>query len=172
VRSRHLVGDIVGTVRASIDQPESADREWVRTQYERLRLISVEDALDGIPPFPRLPAHLDDQVALNNWSAAWDAWIANEAVQRQRPWLRPMTPPVLAGIVQAERRLRADLADTENQQELARAKNDLNALEARLRTTDPQYEAKRSLLIPILQPVFKQLPASKWVVTFEQAYCS
>lgn len=157
---------------ANTDQPEHADREWARTQYERLRLISVEDALDGIPPFPRLPAHLDDRVALNNWSAAWDAWIADEAVQRQRPWLKPMTPTVLSAIVQAERRLRADLANIEWQEELARAKDGLNAFETRQRAADPQYEAKRKLLVPILQPLFKHLPPSKWVTTFEQAYAN
>jgi len=167
----HLrTGKEVYSARANSEQPESQDREWVRTQYERLRLISAEDALDGIPPFPRLPAHLDDQVALNNWSAAWDAWIANEAVQRQRPWLRPMTPQVRAGIVQAERRLRTALADTEQQQELARAKNDLNALEVRLRAQDPAYEAKKAFLLPIVQPLFKQMPPSKWAETFEETY--
>jgi hypothetical protein len=87
--------------------PDKGDDEWVRSYHERLRQISVVDALDGVPACPRLPAELDDPIALENWSAAWNAWIAHEAVQQQRPLLKRMTRETLAGIVQGEKLARA-----------------------------------------------------------------
>lgn len=153
----------------SYNGDHSAD-DWARTQYERLRQISIEDALDGIPPFPRLPANLDDSVALDNWVTAWNVWVMNEAVQRQRPWVKPMTPQVLASVVKAERRLRADLTETERQREVAAAREAVNALEVRLQSSDPQWGAKRALLVPILKPAFAYLPPSKWASVLEQSY--
>jgi hypothetical protein len=157
-------------VSHSEDRPDSADIEWVRSYHERLKRISVVDALDGVPPFPRLPANLDDSVALDNWAAAWNAWIAHEAVQLQRPLLKTMTPETLAGVVRAERRVRDHEANSAQQRELIEAKNALNALEERLKATDPVYEAKRALLVPILKPIFSRLPPSQWVAAFQQAY--
>lgn len=149
---------------------DDADIEWVRSYHERLKQISVVDALDGIPPFPRLPANLDDPVALDNWAAAWNAWIGNEAVQLQRPLLKQMTPETLVGIVRAEKRIRAHEANRVQRQEVAEARIALNALEQRLRTTDPVYDAKRAVLVPILQPILNRLPPSQWVTAFQQAY--
>ena len=60
-----------------------------------------------------------------------------------------------------------------NQQlELTEARNALSAIEIRLKATDPTYEAKKALLVPILKPVFGQMPPSKWATAFEQAYAS
>jgi hypothetical protein len=156
-------------VQANIDRSDNEDDEWVRSYHERLRQIRVVDALDGIPPCPRLPADLDDPVALDNWTAAWNAWIANEAVQLQRPLLKKMTPETLAGIVRAEKRARDHLAGGAQQREVAEATDALNAVEARLKATDPTYEGKRALLVPILKPIFKRLPPNQWAPAFEPA---
>jgi hypothetical protein len=157
-------------VQANTNHSDNGDDEWVRSYHERLRQITIMDALDGIPPCPVLPANLDDPVALDNWTAAWNAWIVNEAVQLQRPLLTKMTPETLAGIVRAEKRARDHLAGGAQQRELADARNALSTLEIRLRATDPTYEAKKGLLVPILKPIFAQMPPSKWVTAFEQAY--
>ena len=153
-----------------MDRSDNEDDEWVRSYHERLRQITVMDALDGIPPCPRLPADLDDPVALDNWTAAWNAWIAMESVQLQRPLLKEMTRETLVGIVRAEKRARNHLAGVAQQRELAEARIALNAVAARLRAADPTYEGKRALLVPILRPILKRLPPNQWVPAFEQAY--
>ena len=56
------------------------------------------------------------------------------------------------------------------QQELASAREGLNAIEASLKQTDPQYDAKREALVPILQPLFKTIPAAQWGQAFQAAY--
>jgi hypothetical protein len=52
---------------------------------------------------------------------------------------------------------------------LDKGRADLNALEAKLRT-DPNYAAKRQILIKTLQPVFNQIHPSQWAATFKAAY--
>jgi hypothetical protein len=122
------------------------------------------------PPLPRLPSDLNDPVALDNWYCTWNEWIAHEAVKRNWPWLKPMTPAMLHEIVEGEKKRRADTSSGPEKEELATARGDLNVLEAHLRATDSQYEAKRRLLVPILQPIFSQISPSNWKSFFEQAY--
>jgi len=55
-------------------------------------------------------------------------------------------------------------------QELNTARTDLDTLENSLKATDPQYDAKRAALVPILQPIFKTIPPAQWKGAFEQAY--
>jgi hypothetical protein len=67
-------------------------------------------------------------------------------------------------------------AQTQQQQEqqqareLAQARKDLTDLEGTLRSTDPQYQAKREILVAALKPVFATLPPVQWKQQFEQAY--
>lgn len=56
------------------------------------------------------------------------------------------------------------------QQELGKARADLTALEKNLVATDPNYAAKRAVLVPILKPIFETLPPSQWAARFQQAY--
>lgn len=72
----------------------------------------------------------------------------------------------------AQRELPAYLAYGDQQRELPEARNALSAIEVRLRAEDPTYEAKKALLVPILKPVFEQMPPSKWAVAFERAYAN
>lgn len=60
-------------------------------------------------------------------------------------------------------------AQMQHQQAVQRGRSDLDALEAQLRT-DPHYAAKRAQLIPILKPVFAQIPPSQWAAAFREAY--
>jgi hypothetical protein len=55
-------------------------------------------------------------------------------------------------------------------QELATARSDLTALEQTLQGTDPQYEAKKAILVPALKPVFASIPPSQWKQKFQEAY--
>jgi hypothetical protein len=119
---------------------------------------------------PQLPANLDDSAALDRWCREWNAWIATEAVKPNWSWLKPITPDMLREIIDEEKQLRADIARGYQQVELATARSDLNALETHLRATDPQFEAKRVLLVPILRPIFRHIPPANWKPLFEQAY--
>lgn len=64
-------------------------------------------------------------------------------------------------------------AQTQAQQQAERVLNDgkasLNAVEAELRA-DPHYAAKRAILIPMLQPIFAEMPPSKWAAAWKAAY--
>jgi uncharacterized protein len=70
----------------------------------------------------------------------------------------------------AQRELPAYLTYGDQQRELTEARNTLSAIEVRLRATDPTYEGKKALLVPILKPIFGEMPPSKWATAFEQAY--
>lgn len=61
-------------------------------------------------------------------------------------------------------------AEQQKQQAITQARSELNTLEGSLQATDPEYAAKKAALVPILQPLFKTIPASQWKVAFEQAY--
>ena len=128
------------------------------------------DASEPRSPLPQLPPNLDDPAALDKWYCAWNAWIADEAGRRHWSWLKPITPETLREIVEGEKQLRADIVHGRQQIELNTARSDLNALEANLRATDPQYETKCALLVSILQPIFRHVPHSNWKALFEQAY--
>lgn len=138
---------------------------------------------DPDPPLPRLPVDLDDQVSLDNWYCTWNAWIAVEAGKRKWPWFKPMTPAMLHEIVESEKRRRAGGAagrdneeftdaqnDRKHQRELTEARTALTELEYKLAAQDPAYQTKRTLLVPILRPILKDLPPARWAPTFQQAY--
>jgi TPR repeat protein len=74
------------------------------------------------------------------------------------------------GHTSAQRELPAYLAYSNQQRGLSEARKALSVIEGRLRATDPTYEAKKALLVPILKPVFEQMAPSKWATAFEQAY--
>jgi hypothetical protein len=121
-------------------------------------------------PLPPLPDDLDDPIALENWRSAWNTGLAEQAGQRNWPWLKPITPETLREIVEGEKQLRADITRSDKQMDLERARGDLNALEDSLRATDPQYESKWNLLAPILKPLFRHIPPANWKALFEHAY--
>jgi hypothetical protein len=56
------------------------------------------------------------------------------------------------------------------QAEHEQAKVDLNAFDAEMRLKDPLYDAKRKLIVPILQPLFKTIPKSQWAAAYKEAY--
>ena len=55
-------------------------------------------------------------------------------------------------------------------QELNTARSDLHTLEETLRQTDPNYERKKAILVPVLKPIMKALPPSQWKAKFLEAY--
>lgn len=56
------------------------------------------------------------------------------------------------------------------QNDINQGKVALNTLETQFKAADPHYAAKRAVLIPMLQPIFAQLPPSKWGEAFKTAY--
>lgn len=70
----------------------------------------------------------------------------------------------------AQRELAVYISQGGEHRELTEARNALSAIEVRLRAADATYEAKKALLVPILKPIFGQMPPSKWATAFEQAY--
>ncbi len=58
----------------------------------------------------------------------------------------------------------------EQQQRVNHAKQRLNVVETELRGTDPLYEQKRAMLVPMLQPIFETLPPAQWERAFRAAY--
>jgi len=55
-------------------------------------------------------------------------------------------------------------------QELATARTDLSTLEQTLMGSDPDYAAKKAILVPALKPVFAAIPPSQWKMKFMEAY--
>lgn len=51
-----------------------------------------------------------------------------------------------------------------------RARSDLNNIEASLKISDPQYEAKKAQIVPMLKPIFERLSPSEWPTAFQEAY--
>jgi hypothetical protein len=60
----------------------------------------------------------------------------------------------------------------QQEQATAGARQALNDLEGQLRASDPQYEAKREQLVPILKPLFQNMHPSQWPAAFQQAYAN
>lgn len=60
------------------------------------------------------------------------------------------------------------------QQQHQRAVNEgrasLNRVEAELRASDPLYDQKKAMLVPVLKPVLDQLPPAQWERAFRAAY--
>jgi hypothetical protein len=54
--------------------------------------------------------------------------------------------------------------------ELQTARTSLSELETTLQGTDPDYEAKKAILVPALRPAFATIPPSQWRQKFEEAY--
>ena len=143
----------------------------------------MKDATDPSSVPPQLPADLDDLGALDDWYSAWNDWATSESVRKKWHWLKPMTPATLHDILEIEKRWRIDRASAQNQDafaskgnnperqhELTEARAALIQLENRLTKADAGYEAKKALLVPILRPLFKDLPPARWAVIFKQAY--
>ena len=61
---------------------------------------------------------------------------------------------------------------TAQQQEMAAVTRELTALEARLRSTDPQFAQKWAILGPTLVPTLGRLPLRERAAAFEQAYAA
>ena len=65
---------------------------------------------------------------------------------------------------------RQQQTEQQRQAEHEQAKSELNAFDAEMRNKDPLYDAKRKLIVPILQPIFKTLPKTQWAQAYKDAY--
>lgn len=57
-----------------------------------------------------------------------------------------------------------------NARELSNARKALTDLEGTLQSTDPDYAAKRAILVPVLKTIFPTIPPAQWKAKFEEAY--
>lgn len=55
-------------------------------------------------------------------------------------------------------------------QEEAQARAELDAFDTKTRAEDPLYDAKRKLIVPILQELFKTIPKKQWPEAYKNAY--
>ena len=132
--------------------------EIVESVAERLATLLGKDRNVSDP----LTAHQDLQQAVR--AGQITAQFAKEIARTRN-----------AGQFRTELTTQQRQQETQQQQaerELATARQDLNTLEQTLRATDPSYEAKRAMLVPVLKPVFASLPPSQWKAAFEQAYAN
>ena len=123
------------------------------------------------PILPGLPADLGDPAAIDSWYTAWNQWISEEASKQGWSWLKPMTPAMLHEIVEQEKQRRAVVgARNTHNNDLIAARTELDEVESRLRTSDPSFEAKRRILLPVLIPLFKRVPPAQWRELYEVAH--
>lgn len=130
--------------------------ELVETVADRLATLLGKERTVGDP----LGAHPDlkDAVQKGHVTAAFAREMARSRNQSK------FTGELRTAATTAEQQR------TAAQQDLDTAKRGLTDLEAQLMATDPQYEAKKAALVPVLQPIFKALPPSQWVAQFQAAY--
>ena len=88
-------------------------------------------------------------------------WATQLALQRRQQKTR--------GDIETSARTQQE-TQTAASTELETARVDLNALEQQLAATDKDFAAKKRLLIPVLQPLFKTIPPSQWKEKFMLAY--
>jgi hypothetical protein len=137
-------------------QQQEKALELVENVAERLATLLGKERAIGDP----LSAHADlkDAVAKGQITAQYAKEIA-----RTRNGQQFRTE--LTNTATQQNQLQAQAA-----QELATARSDLTALEQTLQGTDPQYEAKKAILVPALKPVFASIPPSQWKQKFQEAY--
>jgi hypothetical protein len=88
-------------------------------------------------------------------------WANQMAVQRRQQQTRQQLE---------QSRTQTQTQEQQREQEMTQAKTDLNALEAELKASDPQYTAKKALLVDVLKPLFSSIPPSQWAAKFREAY--
>lgn len=130
--------------------------ELVESVAERLAMLLGKERTVGDP----LSAHSDlkDAVAKGQITAQYAKEIARTRNGQQ---------------FRTELTTSASKAEQERQAaatELATARADLTALEQTLMSSDPQYAAKKAILVPALKPVFASIPPSQWKQKFTEAY--
>jgi hypothetical protein len=130
--------------------------ELVETVAERLATLLGKERTVGDP----LSAHLDLKDAVTKGQIT--AQYAKEIARTRN-----------GQTFRTELSTNAQQAETQRNQaaqELQTARNDLSTLEQTLRASDPQYEAKKAILVPALKPVFASIPPSQWKQKFQEAY--
>ena len=137
-------------------QQQEKALELVENVAERLATLLGKERAVGDP----LAAHADlkDAVAKNQITAQYAKEIA-----RTRNGQQFRTELTTSATQQVQQQQAAA-------QELQTARNDLTALEQTLQGTDPQYEAKKAILVPALKAVFAAIPPSQWKQKFQEAY--
>lgn len=58
----------------------------------------------------------------------------------------------------------------QQQAAVTHARSQLNAVEQELRASDPLYEQKKGMLVPLLKPIMQTLPPAQWERAFRGAY--
>lgn len=130
--------------------------ELVENVAERLSTLLGKERVVGDP----LSAHADlkDAVAKGQITAQYAKEIARTRNGQQ------FRTELTTNATQAQ----------QQQQEFENARNtartDLSALEQTLMASDPQYEAKKAILVPVLKPIFASMHPKEWKAKFQEAY--
>lgn len=140
------------------NDPKSQEKalELVENVAERLATLLGKERTVGDP----LAAHADlkDAVAKGQVTAQYAKEIAR--TRNGQTFRQELTTQATT-----QQQQQAQAA-----QELTAARNDLSTLEVTLKASDPQYEAKKAILVPALKPVFAVIPPSQWKDKFMEAY--
>jgi hypothetical protein len=130
--------------------------ELVENVAERLSTLLGKERVVGDP----LSAHADlkDAVAKGQITAQYAKEIARTRNGQQ------FRTELTTNATQAQ----------QQQQEFEQAKHtartDLSALEQTLMASDPQYEQKKAILVPVLKPIFASMNPKEWKAKFQEAY--
>jgi len=130
--------------------------ELVETVAERLATLLGKERTVGDP----LSAHSDLKDAVTKGQIT--AQYAKEIARTRNG--QTFRTELSTNAQQAEQR------QAQAAQELQTARNDLSTLEQTLKASDPQYEAKKAILVPALKPVFASIPPAQWKQKFQEAY--
>ena len=137
-------------------QQQEKALELAENVAERLAMLLGKERSVGDP----LSAHSDlkDAVAKGQITAQYAKEIARTRNGQQ------FRTEINTNATQEQQRQQAAA------QELTSARQSLTELEATLQGTDPDYEAKKAILVPALKPVFASIPPSQWKAKFQEAY--
>lgn len=194
-RTKERITSLIGTVKELQPFKEryeevmghitstGANAEEFATMLSYMRLIHSDNIEDRRTAFNMLSAELKGLAALVGEVIPGDDPLEGHPDLQNAVTAQSMSKEHATELAQARSRAKAATAAGETTaaqqrtaQEFETARvagvKDLNDLEGEMRKTDPQYEAKKAIILPALRPVFAQIHPSRWKATWIEAYKS
>lgn len=135
-------------------------RQALKAAQAELEALAIQLGESNVPGFDPL-ARFDD---LRNAVEAQDL-TAEHAREIALARLRQQDE-----LARHTQRQQETLAQQNARQAVEQGTQALNSLEARLKAADPEYQAKRDVLVPLLKDTMRAVHPSQWAATFESAY--
>jgi hypothetical protein len=142
-----------------VNSSSRADREQALTLMQSEIAVLARSLGKPVPGVNMLEGH-DDLIQAVGQGRIAPEHAAEIAAARERSKLEDRG---------SAQRTQQNDQQRQQQEALAQGRNALNQLEAQLHA-DPNYVAKRAILVKTLQPVFAQIHPSQWAATFKRAY--